>query len=241
MSYFVGRGDVYIATKDAVTGLPQGFSFLGNCPELAIQPNDALTRFATGASLITPSKLVRSGQLPTFDLTLDEVLKENLGLFTSGKHSLVPGSSVSENITAKVGKFIPVQNINLTSLEVVGYTESVDYVRDLQAGGVTILSTGSIVEDQVLTVNTTFSQYNKVGMHTTAQPYYWLRLNGINVGDDSNPVVVDMFKVKLGVPDKLVLIGDDFASMSFKGKMYYDDRLPDTEEEGRILRIRSVL
>lgn len=238
MSYFIGRGDVYASTR-SVTGTPDGFTFLGNCPELVIYPNRAFNRYATGVGAGGAlGSLAQSGDLPSFSLQLDEVLKENLGMFLHGLHTTVSGSSATVSITPVVGKFIPLPHINLTSITITGYTVGVHYTPHLPTGGITILPACPPGD---ISVDYAWGTYNKVGMHTTAQPYYWLRLNGINVGDDSRPVVVDMFKVKLGVPDKLALIGDDFASMTFNGTMYYDDLQPDLEDSGRILQIRSVI
>jgi hypothetical protein len=241
MSYFIGRGKVYFSTR-SVTGKPDGFLYLGHCPRFMINPSKAFTRFATGTSLTTVvPKIVPAGELPTFDMDIDEFTQDNMHLLTGGKRTDVEaGTVVGELLTAKKGAFIPTAHMHLISLTIAAYTEGSDYTVDLEAGGIHIPSTSSIANGASVSVNYSFNGYQKVGMQTSALPMYWVRLNGSNLVDDT-PVVVDIFKARINPPGQLQLVGDDFSSITVSGNMYYDELQSDTETDGRILRIRNVV
>jgi hypothetical protein len=248
--YFSGQGRVLVGVRDATTGVPAGFTNLGNCDSLDLELGKNAAGYATGGSQpVTHS--VRQSDPPHFTLHLEEAASANLATVLYGQASDVAGGSiVGEQVIAYVGKTIPVANVGLSVLSVKNaagtttYTPGVDYIvtpQGLSAGSFDIPATGSPISNgQVLQVAYTFSKSTKIGAFTIAPPFYWLRFEGLNSMDDNKPVVVDLFKTRLYPTEKIPLISNEIVKLEVMGRMFKDSVQPNNLTDGQWMCIRRV-
>jgi hypothetical protein len=241
--YYSGQGKVQAAIRD-VNNVPQGFYELGNCSVLQLIVGANMSRYAVGGSQ-SVAKAVRPSEVPSFVLTMDEYLPDNLASVIYGQTTAVVGTTITnEVIVGFPGKSMPLANISLSSFTsltnaggTITYVRDTDYTIDLPTGMITF---GSVITNaQSLRASYVFKAHTKVGAGTTAPPYLWLRLNGVNTADNNNPVVVDVFKVRFYPVDALNLISDGLDVLSIRGRIFYDRAQADNLTDGRFFRVRK--
>lgn len=237
--YFVGHGIVYAAQIDG-SGNPEGFIDLGNSPDFTLSPGTRGNRNVTNPADL--GKMLQKGEVGKIQLTLDTLNKSNLAQAFYGSQIPITGATEpSEDITVKKGRFVPVANINISNLSMSsGAIEGTDYTVDV-AGGVHFLSDApNVNEDEVVQVSYDYTDHNVMASFSLAPEIQWVRFNGINIVDDNNPVVVDIYKVRFTPIGNIPLIGEAFVSVVLNGTILYDSTKAGDTTWGNYFRIRSI-
>ena len=202
---------------------------------------------APGSPNYTSLGKANEGQLPTVDVTLESVTRQNLALAMYGSSAVGPaGAVVDEPIIGYMDGISPLAFINVTAVAIVKsvsgaatYTRGVDYTVNDKHGTLTVLRGGAIQDKQPLLVSYSYAAYERIDGFTVAPPLLWLRFEGVNMARDASPVVVDIFKVRMEPIDAISLIGDDLTSINLKGRVFVDrDALNPLNK--RILNVRQV-
>ena len=117
MSGFLGSGDLYL-DRLANDGSSTGFVLAGNATQFAIQEEtETKERISTGRETYGQALDTASIKKPAkISISLDELHKDNLAMALLGDVADLnqgSGTSETETITAKLGKFIQLSKSNL--------------------------------------------------------------------------------------------------------------------------------
>lgn len=116
--YFSGQGNVLLAEKDPVTGLPMGYVSVGNVADLKITVSTSVLEHkeshtgqrGTDLRLTTETKCGLS-------MTMENFVAENLARVSRGLSTMVPGASVvGESLKAYFGKVSTLANIKVSAV-----------------------------------------------------------------------------------------------------------------------------
>ena len=248
----MGKGRLYFATKNATTGQANDFTWLGNVPKLTLNTTQADVEHKesyTGLNLT--DKLIATGQKANASFTVEEFLRTNLTYFLFGTSSTVSAATVtSETVVAKLGGYVPVANINITTWTslVLGsnpstvYVNGTDYTINLGTGMLYFPPTSTIVDGASLRANYASGAIERVSAFTGNQnPTYWLRFDGLNQAEDNKPVIIDVYSFRPKPVGSIELINEDFTQLDIEGMALYEDRMPDNTSDGRFFRIRQTI
>jgi len=237
--YYSGQGSLYVGTRNASTGKPEGLVGVGNVPTLEISID--IQKFEhkeseTGTRSVDLT--IIQEQNATFNMVLESFSSENLALAFFGTKSEVSGAAVvGEAVTLYDGSTLtdpvksPLAHINLNeAIPVVladslaaSMTEGVDFEVDYAAGSVWALPgwTGSALPD-VVSIGYTHLGYPKMAAFTQTSIERYFRFEGINTVNDDR-VIVDMFRAKIDPAQAWPLINDEVGQLTMNGTIVQDD------------------
>ena len=244
-----GQGKLFLSKR--VNGKPAGLEFVGNCPELMLNPQTEKiehTESQTGNNSV--DKVIERALKVELTMTLDSMASENLARMVFGKFTTDSAATITaEAHKAYAGKNIIVDQINVTAITSVTdaggattYTEGTDYeIVDLAAGMICLLDTGTIADGSDIEVNYSAGDSEVVAGFGETNTEYWLRFNGLNTAENNNPVVIDLFKVRFAPADDIPIINDDdFAQYKQSGDCLFDACQPADGKLGRYFAIRQL-
>ena len=221
--YFSGQGSVLLATKDPVTGEPEGFRPVGNVSALTIGVETTVFQHkesCTGVRGI--DKEIVQEVVVTIAMTMESIDDENLALALYGTTAEVTGATVSDElVTAHHDLWVRLDNIKVSAVVVgddatptITYVLDTDYELNPETGSIRVLSTGAITDLQVVFVDYTFATYDQIEAITSSiAPERWIRFEGLNTADGENPVVIDIYKGSIQPLAELALINEELAEM----------------------------
>lgn len=225
--YFSGQGSVLIATKNSITGEPEGFVPVGNVSSLTLGIETTIFEHKESCSgtrgidkeIVTEIKV-------TVAMTLESISKENLALALYGTESEIAGASITdEEVALWHDKWQRMSTIKVSAV-VVGddaiptatYDLGDDYVLNEEAGSIMALSTGIITDGQVVFLDYTHETFDNIeGIITSAAPERWVRFEGLNTADTNKPVIVDIYKMSMKPLAELALINEELVEMGVEG------------------------
>lgn len=177
---------------------------------------DSLARVIRGAVVNTATGTVTAEALPTALVAGDEVYLKNPGVSAV----VIKDSAVSTPATLVEG---------------TDYTVSADY------GRITILNVGTYT--QPFKVDYSYAERNSVGLMKTGQQKYALKFEGKNLADGNAPVIIELYKLSMGIVQELALIttGNDVAGMQVTGAALMDLSKPSTDALGQFGSITQVV
>lgn len=227
-TYFSGQGVVYL---DDGTG----FVDVGNVPELKLSFETTTIEHKesrTGNRLIdlrltTDKTCTASITLESFD---PETLKK---VMYATATTSAAGTAVSEDVTAKLGKVVPLSKIKLSSVVVkdedtglITYELDKNYTINTESGSLYIMSAAeqtaagaanAITADEVLTVTYNHAAQTLVDAFKSSQAEYVLRFEGLNTADGNSPVVVTIPRFRPDPLKDLGLITSELNSFVMEG------------------------
>lgn len=250
--YFIGKGRLFFANKNAATGLATDYIWLGNVPKLTLNTTQADVEHKESYSgLNLTDKVIATGQKANASFTVEEFTRANLAYFLFGTSTSVQSATVtSETVIAKLGGYVALANINITTWTslVLGtapstvYVENTDYVINRSSGMLFFPPTSTITDGASLRANYSCGATEKISAFTGVQnPVYWLRFDGLNQAEDNKPVIIDVYAFRPKPIGSLELITEDFSQLDIEGMALYEDRMPDNTSDGRFFRIRQTV
>jgi hypothetical protein len=230
--YFSGQGSVLIATKDAASGLPEGFVPVGNVSALTIGVETTVFQHKESCSGTRGiDKEITQEVVVTIAMTMESINDDNLALALYGTNAAVVGASISDElVTAYHDKWVSLAHIKVSAV-VVGddatptttYVEGVDYELNAETGSIKVLSTGTIVDLAVVFVDYDHAGYDQIeAIISSAAPERWIRFEGLNTADGDNPVVIDIYKASIQPLAELALINEELAEMAVEASALTD-------------------
>ena len=232
--YFMGQGMVFIGTKDATTGEPQGLRHLGNVTDLKTSLKTSvieLKESMTGTRGLAKRLTTEVGA--SFSATLESLNKENLGIALRGAATEVATGSVTKQ-TYLVFKdsMVALDHIGISAVSVydeatglVAYDVTDDYLVNNNTisipatGAIAALDSGDGVEVQI---SYTYAAQDKIEAFTEGEKEYYLYFDGLNTADENKAVVVEIYKVAMDPLKELALINDKQAEIVFEGSCLLD-------------------
>lgn len=239
--YFSGQGSVLIATKNATTGDAEGFVPVGNVSALTLGIETTVFEHKESCSGTRGvDKQITQEVKVNVSMTLESLNKENLSLAMYGTDSIIAAGSVTDEAgVAKLGKWIPFDFINVSTVVVTNTGAAITYVlgdnydEDLAGGQIYLYTTAeqtaagaadTIVEDQVLEFDYSHTAQDKIeGVTSSSAPERWLRFVGLNTADGDKPVTVDIYKLSVQPLAELALINEELAEMTVEGAALTDN------------------
>lgn len=185
---------------------------------------------------------IANGESGTLSATINAINTWNLALLLSSTPQDVAGASVSgiELPTGvAVGDVILTDHIGISNLVVTDSAGTPATIADTHfdvAEGYGKIEVKSLptspAPTQPLKLAYTYAAARAVGILAESNPAkIMLRYNGINLAENGAPVVVDLWKLSVGVLSELALINNDtsVASMPFTAKLLADLTREETE------------
>lgn len=238
--YYSGQGIVYLAEKD-VSGNLLGFRDVGNVPELKLSfKTDVIDHkeSRTGNRLV--DMRLATGKDCTASITLEGFDPETIktAMYATSVASIA-GSATAENITARVGKVVPLSRIKVSSVVVKGtgaqsaitYVLDKNYTVNTETGSLYIFSTAeqtaasavnTIADAAVLAVDYSYAAQSVTKAFKDSQKTYTLRFEGLNTADSNNPVVVTIPNFRPDPLKDLSLLSNDLQTFQMEGAALAD-------------------
>lgn len=233
-TYYYGQGRIFLAERDASTGVPGAYRWVGDVSAFSIKL--AVEKVEHKESYSGQRALVRSfpiGKSATIDMTLHQVDTDNLSLTLNGTTTTTAGgTATNEALPTGManGQSASLANPGVSSVVITDSTSGTpltltagtDYTVDEGVGRVTILNIGSFV--QPFKAAYTYADRKSVGMFTTGQKNFTLRYEGVNLAEGNAPVVAELYKLAPDPLAELALItsGNDVAGMQITGGVLLD-------------------
>lgn len=250
--FFYGQGRISLAERDPVTGVPGKFIYVGDVSVLTGKMTTTQVKHMesnSGQRSLAASFTVEKAM--TVDMTMHNLSTDNLAIaMRGGVVTTAGGTATAESLgaTVAVGDTVYLVNPGVSALIISDSTpttplvlvEGTDYTVEENFGRISILNVGSYV--QPFKAAYTFASRSAVGMFTTAQKYYALRYEGLDLANGNMPVLVDYFKVSPGVLQELqhITSGTDVAGMAITGDVLLDSNKPATGALGQFGSITKV-
>lgn len=243
--YNLGRGIVYFADIDAVTGLPKAFRDMGNAPEFNISIEvETLEHQSSREGLKITDKEVTISQKINIALSLDEINFENMAELFAGQkatHTNVAVAGFAEIdkyiVGVQLGRWYDIRNASgeraynidagdLT-LEKDGapdvlLVEGTDYTLDLEMGRFFLLSTAVNIAagddlNSTLAAKAGASSVSEVQALIKTTVSGALKFIGENPADADRKTEYHFHQISLKADGDFSLIGDEFTVMQFTG------------------------
>lgn len=234
LNYFIGSGVVYFNRLDTA-GNPTGELDLGNVPNFSITPSvESVKHYESRTALKELDKEIDTKIEYSIKFTLEEYSIENLKLvlgdgITTSKETQGNGNA-TDTITAKYNRWFKLTYRKISSVVVkkgaIIYVLGTDYLLDTTIGRVYFLSTGSIIENDEITVEYAYSsiEYPKVILAKSLPVEGSIRF----VGDTNQGGIfeVELWKVKLNFKSEIKFITNEISSIEVEGTLYKDASKP---------------
>lgn len=232
--YYMGQGMVFIGTKDATTGEPQGLRHLGNVTDLKLSLKTnvlELKEAMTGQRGLAKRLTTEVGA--SFAATLESLNRDNLAVALRGDATAVTGSTVvKQTFKAFKGTVLKLAHIGISAVTVYDaatgltpYTVATDYT--VNDNNISIPTTGAIASADSgsgvdVKVSYTYAAQDKVEAFSTGEKEYYVYFDGLNTANENKSVVVEIYKVAMDPLKELALINDKQAEIVFEGSCLLD-------------------
>lgn len=251
-TYLYGQGRVSLALRDATTGVPGRFVYIGDVSALTSKLTTEKAKHVESNS--GQKGTVRSfpvGKGCTLDMTWHQFDTDNLAIVLQGtSQSTVAGTVTAEVIegTLAAGDVFYLKNPGVSNVVIKDSTGTpivlvldTDYaIEDAAFGRCRLLNVGTFVPP--FKADYSYAARKAVGMFTTGQKEYALRYEGVNLAEGNAPIMADYYKVAPDVLAELALItsGTDVAGMQVTGEVLRDTSKPNSGALGQYGHITQI-
>lgn len=248
MSYYSGRGKVYLAERDGA-GNPKAFWHIGNVPNLVVNLEAEVEEHiesTTGNDLIDAR--LSEAKRGRITATAEEWSVPNLELLFFGESVTQGAGTVSNEILPAgivVGQSVALARQDVSSVVI---TDSTATPKVLPAGQYTLSAKHGSIELRDLTTGGPYVQpfraayshaagATRTRLFSKTEQVYWLRFEGLNKADGGRPCVIELYKVSFDPAKQLQLIQRGYAQFPLEGAVQQDDLKPAASEFGQFGRI----
>jgi len=250
VTYFSGRGIVYLARRDAA-GNALAFTDVGNAPDFSFTLKTETKEHKesrSGQDLV--DKRLTVGKSADVKVTLEEFSKDNLAMVLYGAHSVLAAGTVTDEAMPAglvVGQFYGTTKQAISAVTIkdstaatpVTLVKDVDYRIASPGGGmIEILNTGALV--QPFKISYAHGDTTNINMFTGSAPERWVRFVGKNIADGNREVIVDLYRVTFDPLKNLDMIGSDLAKFELSGSVLMDTDKSNDAVMGQFGRIVQV-
>lgn len=234
---FLGSGDLNIDVYGS-DGNKTGELDIGNASLFAINAPSIEKKEQLGFRRENYAQIIKSVVTKLeqeLKFTLTDINRKNLALAMYGEdadYAQTAGDNVAapENITARLEKHVKMASRNLDTAnppvvtdvtDVTTYVENTDYEIDYQVGRIKALSAGSISEDDVLHVGSTWLAIVggfKVDGQSVTKIEAYIRLIGKDEANERDCEVI-VYKTLIEPAGDINWLTEDFVSLEFSGKI----------------------
>ena len=220
---FVGLADLYMK----IYGAAAPARYVGSVSACNVQHEEENLRQRNfgreGGTLNTVSRLDQVN----VGITFQSLSVENLARVLRGGVTDITADAVTEEqATAYLGALVRTEFMNIENVVVTDSTSSTTYVEGtdyrVTGAGIVPLEGGAITDEEEILISYDYTAQQVVEAFTQGQQEYGLYFDGVNEADNNRNVVVDIHRLKLGLPEQLDLIGEGFITMATTGEALLD-------------------
>lgn len=217
--YFIGRGELSVKVDGEDTFLPLFNVSVAKVTQSETEITLKDYTDANGGDADSTSFV----DSVSIELTAHSFNKENMAFFLRGDASALNEETVTDvPAVARIGRLIRIGRAFTNLVVKKGATvlvEGVDY--QVKKGGFICLDSATITEADPITYSATLKATDVIAALTQAQKEMYVGIDGLNAAD-GKAVTVDLFRVVFGFADTLDFIGNEYGSVTIKGKVLKD-------------------
>jgi len=168
-------------------------------------------------------------------MTLHDLSAENLALGLFGGVTDVAAGTVTDEAQTtpsdvSVDCLVPTDHVINTAeaVTVTGYAEGTDFVKT--GAGIIVLASGSIPADTALAISYTKLGGSVVEAFIKAAQDRRVVLDGVNVAQNGEPIVINIWRFKSGPASDTDFIGDEFGAIPITGEALPDPAITASDE-----------
>lgn len=241
-TYSYGQGRVYLAER-LPNGEPKNLRWVGDVSEanLALSTEE-FTHKESYSGQRQEVRKINTGKSGEVSLKFHEFSPENLALLLLGEHTKIAAGTVTgEALPAeiKTGDRIALKHVNVSNVEIANMTENTDYVVHKVFGAIEFLKDKS---GNTETVKYSYGESQNVAMLTSNPKDLFLRYEGVNLAEQNEWVMLELYKINFNPTDALALINNDnsLAALNAKAKVLADTSKPGDAVLGRFGRVATI-
>ena len=239
-TYSYGQGKVYLGENKG-TEKPI-LRWVGDVSELSVSLS--VEEFTHKESYSGQRQEVRkliTGKSGEVSIKFHEFSAENLSLMLLGSAQKIEAGSVSGEAlptNIAVGDTIALAYPNVSSVVIDGLTENTDFVVDSTFGRLEFLKAVS----EAKTVNYSYGAIQNVAMLSEQPKNLYLRFEGVNLAEDNQFQVIELYKVNFNPTEALNLINNEnnLDGLSAKAKVLADTSKVGDKTLGRFGRVVKI-
>lgn len=241
-TYYYGQGKVYLSKRDSA-GNPVDLRWVGDVSELTTTLNvETLSHKESYSGQRTTARKLVIGTEGEVTAKFHEFSHENLALLLRGNTTEVEGNSVSgEKLprTITAGQRIPLAHQNVSTVKINTLAEGTDFEVDKVFGVVTFLKPQSDFEQ---TVSYTYGKVTNTAMLTKQAEDLFLRYEGVNLAENNQHQLVELYKMNFEPASALALINTDnsLAALDAKAAILADNAKASDNTLGRFGRVVTI-
>lgn len=240
--YFSGQGVVMLATRNEITGEPDGFLPVGNVSALSVAVATTTLEHKESTSGARGIDLRLTQEVnSTINMTLESIDQDNLSLGLYGDSTdVMEGTSESKTFPkVKLGYIYSLDKLKVSSVVLnsdpsgtaTALEEGKNYRLNEEAGSIYFMTTDEqtaasptdmLVDEAEVEATFDHSAQKVLNALTQGRPERWLRFEGLNTADGNKPVVVDVFRFGADPLQELALINEELANIQVEGAALAD-------------------
>ncbi|AKO47557.1 hypothetical protein A6041_04610 [[Haemophilus] ducreyi] len=241
-TYSYGQGKVYLAER-----LPNGqagaFRWVGDVSELnvSLTVEDFTHKESYSGNRQEVRKII-TGKSGEVSVKFHEMSKENLSLMLLGEASTIKAGNVAKEALPddiKVGDRIALAHQNVSDVKIAELKENTDFVVDAIFGTIEFLKEQ---KSKKLTVAYNYGDVDVIALLTTNPKDLFLRFEGINLAEENEWSLVELYKINFNPTEALNLINNENAldALSAKAKVLADTTKTGDSTLGRFGRVVKI-
>jgi hypothetical protein len=234
-TYYYGQGKVWVARRDK-DGQPIRWFWLGDVSALSIAlSTESFNHKESYSGKRSNVRRILTSQDGTINMTMHDHNGQNLALVLHGENTdTAAGSVTAEPLPAVIeaGQRVYLAHQNVSNVVMTGLVEGTDYEVDEDFGAVTFLLTPATPPTDVAY---DYGEVMSASMFTTEAPEIALKFEGLNLAENEQKVLVELFKVAVDPTSALSLINNDtsLAGLEVTGGVLLDTSKPESNALGR--------
>ena len=236
-TYAYGQGKVYLAPLNA-GGKPGAYRWVGDVSDLSVTLNvETLThKESYSGTRATVRKLV-TGTDGEVAAKWHEFSAENLEILLRGEYNNVTAGTVTGETlpaTIAVGDRIALAHQHVSAVKIDGLTENTDFIVDELFGAVTFLTAQTTAKN----IAYSYGEVQNVTLLTSQPKDYCLRFEGVNLAEQNEWQLVELYKINFDPASALQLINSDnsLAALNTKAAILADNSKTGDKTLGRFGR-----
>ncbi|EMO6897644.1 hypothetical protein QDZ16_000121 [Pluralibacter gergoviae] len=211
-NYYYGQGKVFLAPRDN----KRAFRWVGDVSSLkiAFSYEQQITKASRGGQLYQNQRII-TGASGSISSTWHNFSVENLALLLGAQPVDEPFSfneqfALPEGIVR--GDIIALPHTTIFNVSIHGLERDADYVVDRQFGTIEFLATPDVT-GMIAEYDHLFNQW--LPFFSVKPQEFYLRFQGVNLAEDSTPVLLELYRVSVDPLATLEMIssGMDIAGM----------------------------
>lgn len=241
-TYSYGQGRVYLAER-LPNGEPKNLRWVGDVSEASLSlSTEEFTHKESYSGQRQEVRKINTGKSGEASLKFHELSPENLALLLLGEHTKIAAGTVTGEALPteiKAGDRIALKHVNVSNVEIANMTENTDYVVHKVFGAIEFLKDKS---GNTETVKYSYGESQNVAMLTSNPKDLFLRYEGVNLAEQNEWVMLELYKINFNPTDALALINNDnsLAALNAKAKVLADTSKPGDAVLGRFGRVATI-